>query len=125
MGVYQTYFSRRRTNSRLGTRLHVQYMTTTKETKLAGGEGGRGSTLVCLICLFPSLRTSAHNSPSDWLVDRRHCEFKWHSQAREIHERVGKALGDLPPSEKLDKLKAKESKDYSISSMSGLADCCS
>ena len=31
----------------------------------------------------------------DWLVDRRHCESKWHAQLHEVRERLDGALKQL------------------------------
>jgi len=32
----------------------------------------------------------------DWLIDRRHCDSKWHAQSKEVRSRVTKAISELP-----------------------------
>lgn len=33
---------------------------------------------------------------ADWLLDRRHCDSKWHSQSKIVRSKVSKAVTDLP-----------------------------
>lgn len=33
---------------------------------------------------------------TDWLISRRHCNHKWHVQAKEVRSRVAMAIKDLP-----------------------------
>lgn len=48
------------------------------------------------------LQTFSLSSPLiDWLVDRRHCEFKWHSDAKLVRDRLAIAVRNLPSSEQL------------------------
>ncbi len=56
--------------------------------------------------------------PSDWLIDRRHCELKWHSQAREIHDKIRAAVGSLPSSEQFAELTRQEG-EFPVSAL-----CC-
>jgi len=39
---------------------------------------------------------------TDWLVDRRHCDSKWHSDYKLIKDRVSVALREIPSSTELD-----------------------
>ena len=32
----------------------------------------------------------------DWLIDRRHCDIRWHHQLRDIKDRVKHGLVNLP-----------------------------
>ena len=34
--------------------------------------------------------------PSDWLVNRRHCDSKWHIQSKAVRSRVAIAIKKLP-----------------------------
>lgn len=38
--------------------------------------------------------THMHTLP-DWLIDRRHCESKWHAQLQEVREKLDGALKQL------------------------------
>lgn len=35
----------------------------------------------------------------DWLIDRRHCDLRWHHQLREIKSKIKSALVHLPKDE--------------------------
>lgn len=35
----------------------------------------------------------------DWLIDRRHCELRWHQQLQEIKSKIKRALPSLPKDE--------------------------
>ena len=47
---------------------------------------------------------------TDWLLDRRHCDSKWHSQVKAIQERVAQAQKTLPNTEQLAKITQTESR---------------
>ncbi|NXR11628.1 CK5P3 protein, partial [Semnornis frantzii] len=44
--------------------------------------------------------------PSDWLVDRRHCNLKWQSQVLAIREKINVAIQDMPENEEIKQLLA-------------------
>lgn len=46
--------------------------------------------------LHSSLLTSSLTPPTDWLIDRRHCELKWIAQVRQVRESVSLCLQQLP-----------------------------
>ena len=37
----------------------------------------------------------------DWLIDRRHCDNRWHGECKVVREGVAAAVKGLPPSEQL------------------------
>lgn len=45
-----------------------------------------------IIILSPNL---PYDRDSDWLIDRRHCESKWHGQLHEVRGRLDKALKQI------------------------------
>ena len=51
-----------------------------------------------------------HHMHTDWLLDRRHCDSKWHSQVKAIQERVAQAQKTLPNTEQLAKITQTESR---------------
>lgn len=42
-----------------------------------------------------SRHTPSSLHDSDWLIDRRHCDSKWHGQLHEVRERLDEALKQI------------------------------
>jgi len=51
-----------------------------------------------------------YNKLLDWLIDRRHCDPKWHTLVKRIQERISQAQKTLPDTQQLAKIKERESK---------------
>ena len=60
--------------------------------------------------LTSSLLTSSLTPlPTDWLIDRRHCELKWVTHVRQIRESVSHCLQQLPgENEEIARIRGKE-----------------
>ncbi|XP_064397823.1 CDK5 regulatory subunit-associated protein 3-like [Halichondria panicea] len=53
-----------------------------------------------------------YNKLLDWLVDRRHCDSKWHGNSKLVRERITAAVKELPSSEQLAWVRDIESLSY-------------
>ena len=55
----------------------------------------------------------------DWLIDRRHCDVRWHHQLRQIREKVSQSLSGLPKGTPAELLELKDEESMSHSRLFG------
>ncbi len=60
---------------------------------------GKSTSPSYTVCTAGFFKSPAR--PSDWLLDRRHCDSKWHTDSKLVRERLATAVKDLPSSEQL------------------------